>query len=72
MLPDTATIHGRLYLGAWDAGLDNVADDTVNFVQYATEVLKLFSSHLHFYLCPGHWVMSYKMQHMAITFLLSL
>ncbi|KAK2565895.1 Transcriptional adapter 1 [Acropora cervicornis] len=24
MLPDTATIYGRLFLGAWDAGLDNV------------------------------------------------
>lgn len=38
MLPDTATIHGRLYLGAWDAGLDNVADETVSLVQFATEV----------------------------------
>ncbi|XP_031569678.1 transcriptional adapter 1-like [Actinia tenebrosa] len=39
MLPDTATIHGRLYLGAWDAGLDNVADETVSLVQFATEYL---------------------------------
>lgn len=39
MLPDTATIYGRLFLGAWDAGLDNVADDTVSLMLHATEVL---------------------------------
>ena len=38
MLPDSATIYGRLFLGAWDAGLDNVADDTVNLMLHATEV----------------------------------
>ncbi|KAK3744831.1 hypothetical protein QZH41_008808 [Actinostola sp. cb2023] len=39
MLPDTATIHGRLYLGAWDVGVDNIADETVSLLQYATEYL---------------------------------
>ncbi|XP_078384269.1 transcriptional adapter 1-like isoform X2 [Oculina patagonica] len=39
MLPDSATIYGRLFLGAWDAGLDNVADDTVNLMLHATEYL---------------------------------
>ncbi|CAH3023025.1 unnamed protein product [Porites evermanni] len=39
MLPDTATIYGRLFLGAWDAGLDNVADDTVSLMLHATEHL---------------------------------
>ena len=38
MLPDTATIYGRLFLGAWDAGLDNVSDDTVSLMLHATEV----------------------------------
>ena len=38
MLPDSATIYGRLFLGAWDAGLDNVADDTVSLMLHATEV----------------------------------
>ena len=40
MLPDSATIYGRLFLGAWDAGLDNVADDTVNLMLHATEVMQ--------------------------------
>ena len=40
MLPDTATIYGRLFLGAWDAGLDNVADDTVSLMLHATEVIQ--------------------------------
>ena len=40
MLPDSATIYGRLFLGAWDAGLDNVADDTVNLMLHATEVVQ--------------------------------
>ncbi|KAJ7372297.1 Transcriptional adapter 1 [Desmophyllum pertusum] len=39
MLPDSATIYGRLFLGAWDAGLDNVADDTVSLMLHATEYL---------------------------------
>ncbi|XP_044173401.1 transcriptional adapter 1-like [Acropora millepora] len=39
MLPDTATIYGRLFLGAWDAGLDNVSDDTVSLMLHATEYL---------------------------------
>ena len=38
MLPDSATVHGRLFLAAWDAGLDSVADETVNLVMHATEV----------------------------------
>ena len=38
VLPDSATIYGRLFLGAWDAGLDNVADDTVSLMLHATEV----------------------------------
>ena len=40
MLPDTPTIYGRLFLGAWDAGLDNVADDTVSLMLLATEVIQ--------------------------------
>ena len=40
MLPDSATIYGRLFLGAWDAGLDSVADETVNLMLHATEVLE--------------------------------
>ncbi|EDO43284.1 predicted protein, partial [Nematostella vectensis] len=39
MLPDITTLHGRLFLGAWDAGLDNVADETVPLIQCATEHL---------------------------------
>lgn len=39
MLPDSATIYGRLFLGAWDAGLDNVSDDTVSLMLHATEYL---------------------------------
>ncbi|RMX49212.1 hypothetical protein pdam_00005849 [Pocillopora damicornis] len=39
MLPDSATIYGRLFLGAWDAGLDSVADETVNLMLHATEYL---------------------------------
>lgn len=42
MLPDSATIYGRLFLGAWDAGLDNVADDTVNLMLHATEVAQCY------------------------------
>lgn len=42
MLPDSATIYGRLFLGAWDAGLDNVADDTVNLMLHATEVVQCY------------------------------
>ena len=38
MLPDSPTIHGRLFLGAWDTGLDSVADETVTLMLYATEV----------------------------------
>ena len=38
MLPDTATIHGRLFLGAWDVGLDGVVDETVSLLLHATEV----------------------------------
>jgi len=39
MLPDSATIYGRMFLCAWDAGLDNVADDTVSLMLHATEHL---------------------------------
>lgn len=39
MLPDSATVYGRLFLGAWDAGLDSVADETVNLMLHATEYL---------------------------------
>ena len=45
MLPDSATIYGRLFLGAWDAGLDNVADDTVNLMLHATEVTQCYQLH---------------------------
>ena len=45
MLPDSATIYGRLFLGAWDAGLDNVADDTVSLMLHATEVPQAYRRH---------------------------
>ena len=37
-LPDTATLHGRLYLGAWEAGLETVADETAPLLLHAVEV----------------------------------
>ena len=45
MLPDSATIYGRLFLGAWDAGLDNVSDDTVSLMLHATEVPTKLPNH---------------------------
>ena len=42
MLPDSATVYGRLFLGAWDAGLDSVADETVNLMLHATEVVECY------------------------------
>ena len=37
-LPDVASLHGRLYLGAWEHGLDSVADDTASLLSNAVEV----------------------------------
>eukprot|EP00112_Aurelia_sp_Birch-Aquarium-sp1_P010473 Seg2234.3 transcript_id=Seg2234.3/GoldUCD/mRNA.D3Y31 product="Transcriptional adapter 1" protein_id=Seg2234.3/GoldUCD/D3Y31 len=36
-LPDVASLHGRLYLGAWEHGLDSVADDTASLLSNAVE-----------------------------------
>lgn len=38
VLPDISTLHGRLYLGAWDAGLDSIADETAPLLAAAVEV----------------------------------
>lgn len=37
VLPDISTLHGRLYLGAWDAGLDSIADETAPLLAAAVE-----------------------------------
>jgi len=37
VLPDVATLHGRLFLGAWDAGLDSITDDTAPLLSAAVE-----------------------------------
>ena len=37
-LPDVATLHGRLYLGAWEQGLSSVADDSALLLSRAVEV----------------------------------
>jgi len=36
-LPDVATLHGRLYLGAWEQGLSSVADDSALLLSRAVE-----------------------------------
>ncbi|XP_065068134.1 transcriptional adapter 1-like isoform X2 [Rhopilema esculentum] len=36
-LPDVATLHGRLYLGAWEHGLNSVAEDTASLLSHAVE-----------------------------------
>ena len=38
VLPDISTMHGRLFLGAWDAGLDSSADETAPLLVAAVEV----------------------------------
>ena len=37
-LPDIATLHGRLYLGAWEQGLSSVSDDSALLLSHAVEV----------------------------------
>lgn len=37
VLPDISTMHGRLFLGAWDAGLDSSADETAPLLVAAVE-----------------------------------
>lgn len=38
VLPDIATLHGRLFLGAWDVGLDSITDETAPLMSQALEV----------------------------------
>ena len=38
-LPDVATLHGRLYLGAWEQGLSTVAEDSALLLSLAVEVI---------------------------------
>lgn len=37
VLPDLSTLHGRLFLGAWDGGLDSIADETAPLLVAAVE-----------------------------------
>ena len=39
-LPDVPTLHGRLYLGAWEQGLSSVADDSALLLSNAVEVME--------------------------------
>ena len=41
-LPDVATLHGRLYLGAWEQGLSSVADDSALLLSHAVEVMETY------------------------------
>ena len=38
MLPDRPTLHTRMLLGAWEAGLDAVSEDAADLLQLALEV----------------------------------
>ena len=38
LLPDHATLHTRMLLGAWEAGLDGVAEDAAELLMLALEV----------------------------------
>lgn len=38
LLPDRRLVHGRMYLAAWQAGLDGVADTAVDVVMLAVQV----------------------------------
>ena len=40
-LPDVPTLHGRLYLGAWEQGLSSVADDSALLLSNAVEVMEI-------------------------------
>lgn len=37
-LPDISMVHGRMYVCAWENGLDDVAENAVKFVMTAVEV----------------------------------
>jgi len=40
VLPDVATLYGRLFLGALDAELDSISDESAHLLVAAVEVLK--------------------------------
>ena len=38
MLPDLATLHTRMLLGAWEAGLEGVSEEAAQLLMLALEV----------------------------------
>lgn len=38
MLPDLATLHTRMLLGAWEAGLEGVSEEAAQLLMLAIEV----------------------------------
>lgn len=39
LLPDPAMIEGRLFVAAWEVGLDKVDDQIYSMISHATEVM---------------------------------
>lgn len=40
-LPDVSMVHGRMFVTAWDCGLDSVEEDAVKLLMIAIEVSNL-------------------------------
>ena len=58
-LPDVATLHGRLYLGAWEQGLSSVADDSSLLLSRAVEVLSfLHALPVSIVICSSTYVLT--------------
>ena len=45
LLPDCPTLHTRMLLGAWEAGLDAVTEEAADLLLLALEVVNLFHFH---------------------------
>ena len=39
VLPDVSTLHARMLLGAWEAGLDNVSEESARLLLHALKVM---------------------------------
>ena len=47
LLPDAGMIEGRLFVSAWEAGLENVQNDIYPLIAHATEVSNIYSFVAH-------------------------
>jgi len=59
LLPDTAMVHGRFIVSAWEFGLDGIQDDAAKLLSLAVEVCTLIiceQYHLTFADCCHYYL----------------